>query len=1214
MSTGSGEDAPAATAHAPPMQAVGIHGLVGQFDPRQEEWCDYIERLIHYFVANDIAEEAKKRAILLTAVGPGTYRLLKTLASPRRLDELRFSELVDLATRHYNPKPSPIVKRFEFNSRSQKEGESIAVFVAQLRKIAEHCDYGAVLSDMLRDRLVCGTSNKGIQRRLLLQAHLTFDRAMEIALAAEAAEKDLERLTGDKDHDKTPSEGPPTTQIPVYTVGRQRNQRNNTQRRRSEGSPAAGKSGCYRCGGSHKPTSCPCKDYVCHYCKKKGHIAKVCLKRDKSNPEQAHSVKDQSPQQDPTKEYQLLHVGAGSSNTPYHALLQLNGHPVQMEVDTGASVSVVGEEVFKSVRLGEKVLELQPSVVQLRSYTGEEIPVRGSALVSVAHNGQSATLPLIVTEGNGPSLIGRNWLSTLRLDWQRIFVVKCNPSLQEVLDKYGSVFREGLGELQGITAKIYIDRDERPRFFKPYPVAFALRQKVEEELDRLQSLGVIKAVQFAAPIVPVRKRDGRIRICGDFKVTINRAAKVEKYPLPRIEELFASLARGKLFTKLDLSHAYLQVPLDPDSRKYATINTHKGLFEYQRLPFGIASAPSIFQCVMETLLQGIEGVCVYIDDILVTGSTEAEHLRNLAQVLEKLESAGMRLKKGKCAFLLPSVSYLGHVISAEGLGTERAKVRAIVDAPAPQNVGELRAFLGMVTYYGRFLPDLATILAPLYVLLRKSARWRWRGVQQKAFAQIKDLLQSGRVLTHFDDKLPLILACDASPYGLGAVLSHRLPTGEERPIGFASRTLTKAEGNYSHLDKEGLAIMYGVGKFHQYLYGRSFEIKTDHKPLTHIFKESRAIPTMASGRIQRWALILGGYDYTITYKEGKNMANADALSRLPLRTPSIEVPRPPELVHLVEYLDSTPLSSRQIKRWTDQDPTLSQVRQWVQEGWPERHNKSQQDLSPYLSRRNELSTEEGCVLWGTRVIIPPKGRKAALEILHESHPGMGRMKSLACGYLWWPNLDKEIEQYVKRCSECQMSRSMPPAAPPHSWAPPEGPWSRVHIDYAGPFQGRMFLLLVDAHSKWLEIHETSTTTSSATIELLRRTFANVGLPQTIVSDNAPNFTSEEFTAFLKHNGIRHLRSAPYHPASNGIVERAVRTFKEGMRRLNSGSMNTRLSRFLFRYRITPLTASTVSSRAHVGQETSITPRLAGAYQCGSVVTRGSSGNTTICSW
>ena len=228
----------------------------------------------------------------------------------------------------------------------------------------------------------------------------------------------------------------------------------------------------------------------------------------------------------------------------------------------------------------------------------------------------------------------------------------------------------------------------------------------------------------------------------------------------------------------------------------------QGLFEYKRLPFGVASAPSIFQRVMENLLQGISGVCVYIDDILITGASESEYLHNLALVLEKLELAGMRLKRQKCAFLLPSVSYLGHIISAEGLHTEETKVRAIVDAPEPQNVGELRSFLGMVTYYGKFLPDLATTPAPLYELLQKSTPWSWREKQRKAFLRIKDLLRSGRVLTHFDDRLPLILACNASPYGLGAVLSHRMPSGEEKPVGFASRTLSRAEKNYSHLDKE----------------------------------------------------------------------------------------------------------------------------------------------------------------------------------------------------------------------------------------------------------------------------------------------------------------------------------------------------------------------------------------------------------------------------
>ena len=553
------EEAPAEVARpVASTLAVGLHGIVGPFDPAQEEWCEYAERLGHYFVANDIAAVEKKRAILLTAVGPGTYRLLKTLASPRRLDELRFVELVDLASKHYNPKPSPIVKRFEFNSRSQKEGESVSVYVAELRKIAEHCEYGHVLRDMLRDRLVCGTSNKGIQRRLLLQTDLTFDRAMEVALAAEAAEKDSLRLTGvtaDKDH-PTPTLTPPASQIPVYTMSQQRKPRNNAPRQRgSNTSPP----GCYRCGGNHQPTTCPCRAYTCHYCK----IAKVCQKkaRGNQNQEQAHSVRDQDAPGDNSQEYVLHHVGSGARD-PYQAFIKMNGHPVQMEIDTGASVSVVGEEIFKAIQRGVKPLELQKSSVQLRTYTGDEIPVRGSVLVPVEHHGQDLTLPLIVTEGNGPPLVGRNWLSTLRLDWERIFVVKQNPSLQQVLDKHSGVFKEGLGELRGVKAKIYIAQDERPRFYKPHNVSFALRQKVEEELERLQPLGVIQPVQFAdwaAPIVPVLKRDGRVRICGDYKITVNRVAKLEKYPLPRIEELFVSLARGKMFTKLDLSHAYFQV-------------------------------------------------------------------------------------------------------------------------------------------------------------------------------------------------------------------------------------------------------------------------------------------------------------------------------------------------------------------------------------------------------------------------------------------------------------------------------------------------------------------------------------------------------------------------------------------------------------------------------------------------------------------------------
>ena len=379
--------------------------------------------------------------------------------------------------------------------------------------------------------------------------------------------------------------------------------------------------------------------------------------------------------------------------------------------------------------------------MKLQTYTGEAIGICGSTQVQVTHNGQTMSLPLIVTEGKGPTLLGRNMLEALQLDWRSIFSIGSSHSLQSVPEDHSKVFRDELGKLKDVEAKIYIEEGAQPSFKKARPIVFARPAEVELELDRLQSLGVIKPVIFsdrASPIVPVLIGDARVRICGDFKATVNQAARVEKYPIPRIDRLFASLAGGVVFSKLDLSHAYLQIPLDEASRHLVTISTHKELFEYQRLPFGISLAPSIFQRIMENLLQRVPRVCVYLDDILVTGSTEEEHLSNLAQVLTRLESAGMMLKREKCAFMLKSVSYLDHVIRSEDLRTGDLKVKALVDA----DLTELCSFLGMVTYYGKFLPNLATVLSLLYRLLYHSVSWCWGTKQARAFSCVKKLLQS----------------------------------------------------------------------------------------------------------------------------------------------------------------------------------------------------------------------------------------------------------------------------------------------------------------------------------------------------------------------------------------------------------------------------------------------------------------------------------------
>ena len=850
--------------------------------------------------------------------------------------------------------------------------------------------------------------------------------------------------------------------------------------------------------------------------------------------------------------------------------MQLNQTPLDMEVDTGATASLISEQTYKSLWPAEKAPALQPSEVKLRTYTGEELKVLGAIDVHVQLGTQQHDLSLLVVPGSGPSLLGRDWMVPIRLDWHSLNKVQpADDSVETLLSRHDTVFRDELGQVTDATAKIYVDPLAPPKFCKARTVPYALRPKVESELERLQQAGVIEPVQFAewaAPIVPVLKKDGSLRICGDYKVTINNAAKLDAFPLPRIEDLFASLTGGKKFSKLDLAHAYQQIPLDEDSKKLVVINTSKGLFRYNRLPFGVSSAPAIFQRIIESILQGIPHVCIYLDDILITGKDDADHLQTLETVLTRLETAGLRLRREKCVFMLPSVEYLGHRISADGLHPTAEKTTAIADAPPPRDVSQLRSFLGMVNYYAKFLPNLSSTLAPLYRLLEKKTSWSWGKEQEAAFKTAKTHLTSSCLLVHYDPQKPLVLSCDASPYGVGAVLSHRMEDGSEQPIAFASRSLAPAEKKYAQLEKEGLAILFGVKKFNQYLLGRKFAILSDHKPLQHLFSPSRPVPPLASARIQRWALTLGAYDYTIEYKPGPEHANADSLSRLPLPESTSTTPQPAELIFLMDTLSNTPVHASQVRQWTDRDPLLSQVREMVLNGWKEVETE---EILPYVRRKEELSVQDGCLMWGVRVIVPSAGRSKVLDQLHQCHPGIARMKSLSRSYVWWPGIDKDIEIRIKSCTQCQQNQKTPAKAPLHPWDWPERPWMRLHIDYAGPFLGKMFLVVVDAHSKWLEVVSVPSATSLHTIAKLTSMFATHGLPEMIVSDNGTAFTSGEFQAFVKQNGIRHITSAPYHPASNGLAERAVQTFKAAMKYEDSTPVETRLLRFLFQYRITP---------------------------------------------
>uniref|UniRef100_A0A0A9XMS0 RNA-directed DNA polymerase n=2 Tax=Lygus hesperus TaxID=30085 RepID=A0A0A9XMS0_LYGHE len=481
----------------------------------------------------------------------------------------------------------------------------------------------------------------------------------------------------------------------------------------------------------------------------------------------------------------------------------------------------------------------------------------------------------------------------------------------------------------------------------------------------------------------------------------------------------------------------------------------------------------------------------------------------------------------------------------------------------------------MVTFYLKYIPKAADILAPLHELTRKNEKWRWTDHCERSFNQIKKQLISPPVLTHFMPELPIYLKVDASKRAISAILSHCFPDNTEKPLAFASRVLANPERKYPQIEREGLALVYGVLKFHEYIYGNpNVVLWTDHKPLTAIFREKKGIPLYSANRLQRWAHILSPYMYNLKFVSSEENA-ADYLSRYTEETGNADIVDPFQAVSYIHFIqENSPIvpNWNTMKAATSNDPTLSIVyRRILHDGWPDKEDE--ENVKPYFSRRHELTVDQGCVMWGHRLVIPPSLRTDLLKLPHECHFGSSKMKSLARNYFWWPNLDSDIEKMAANCEKCQQYRANPPKTP-QKWAVPSKPWTRLHLDFFGPINSTHYLIVCDASSKWIECFPAKTTSSAVVIEHLKSLFARFGLPKTIATDNATCFKSEEFQHFLSKFKILHVTGAPYHPETNGLAENGVRTLKNFLKKENLMDKDSKIvmqemEKFLFMYRNTP---------------------------------------------
>lgn len=454
-----------------------------------------------------------------------------------------------------------------------------------------------------------------------------------------------------------------------------------------------------------------------------------------------------------------------------------------------------------------------------------------------------------------------------------------------------------------------------------------------------------------------------------------------------------------------MSNAYNQFELEDGAKEILTISTTKGLFQQNRMPFGITTASGYFQRKLEQLFQDMKGVCVYQDDICITALGWKTHLDTLQGVLRRLKDAGLTVDPQKCEFFKKSVVYLGHRISKDGLAKTEDKVQAIKETSRPTNTSELRSLIGMVNFYKKFVPDMARILRPLYDLLKKGRQCEWSKQCETCFNEIKRVIASDAVLTHFNPNLPLYLSTDASNRGLAAVLTHRMLSGEERPIFFASRTLLASEQIYSTIHKECAAIHFGLVRFSQYLIGRKFTIRCDQKPFTYLLGERAEIPRMYENRLQRWAVHLAGFNYTIEHIKGKNNVIADYLFMAPGQSSREDEKESQSFVMYVAKTKNWPIDNRAVREKTQTDKELQQVIQCIKtQKWP----KGDDILVGYRRRKDELRYEDGLLLWGNRIIVAKAMRGSMLHLLHKGHFSASKMKARARSLMFWPGMDKEI--------------------------------------------------------------------------------------------------------------------------------------------------------------------------------------------------------------
>ena len=676
---------------------------------------------------------------------------------------------------------------------------------------------------------------------------------------------------------------------------------------------------------------------------------------------------------------------------------------------------------------------------------------------------------------------------------------------------------------------------------------------------------------WSSPVVLVRKRNGELRFCVDYRL-LNGHTRKDSYPLPRIDATLEALSGSTCFSTLDLQSGYWQIDMHPDDKDKTAFTTGKGLWNFRTMPFGLCNAPATFERLMDLVLKGLPWTTclVYLDDILIHGKSFMDNAQSLRAVFLRLRHAGLKLNPSKCELFRPKVTYLGHVISRDGIATDPAKTAVIRDWPTPRNVKDVRQFTGLCSYYRRYAPGFAHLAKPLHQLTEKGRRFVWTAECDDAFRQLKQLLTSAPLLACPSGEGTFILDTDASDRGIGCVFSQE-QGGEEHVIAYYSRTLSRPERNYCVTRKELLAVVASIAQFHHYLYGRRFIVRSDHASLQWLmhFKQPE-------GQTARWLQKLQEYDFEVVHRPGRQHGNADALSRLPrpcLAMDCSHCRRQEEREGVADDIpcvcETTPLREdetvaiAELPAMRDQqmaDENLACVIRWLEsDRRPDRAEVAahSEETKIYWAQWNSLRMRDGQLYrrWESTVgklvkwqlVLPKTARDDVLRQLHDGptggHYGENKTLEKIRHRYYWAKCGLDVKLWCKLCAVCAAKKGAKKTRSPLQQYEVGCPMERIAMDFMGPFPetesgNRHLLVIMDYFTKWPEAYALPNQEALTVAKVLAVEFVpRHGVPLELHTDQGRNFESTVIRELCQLLGIHKTRTTAFHPRSDGMVER-----------------------------------------------------------------------------